>query len=319
MITEEATILVVDDQPANLKVLLSFLKDHCFQIRIAEDGERTLQVLENYQPDIILLDVMMPGMDGFETCRKIKENKNTANIPVIFMTALDNIEDKIAGFEAGGVDYITKPFQQIEVLTRINTHVRLRRKELELEKALDEVIRQQKLFKKLSITDDLTGLYNRRHLNNILGQEFQRSKRHHNDLSCLMLDLDHFKKVNDTFGHDFGDVVLRNFASTLKEFLRSSDYAFRFGGEEFLLVLPETDIQGAMRVGEKIRLRMANNIIADDMVSTIVKVSVGVASVHHNKPADKDALIAFADKALYSAKMNGRNRVCAYGGQIKNS
>jgi len=317
MITNEATILVVDDQPANLKVLLSFLKDHRFQIRIAEDGERTLQVLENFQPDIILLDVMMPGMDGFETCRRIKENKQTANIPVIFMTALDNVEDKISGFEAGGVDYITKPFQQIEVLTRINTHVRLRRKELELEKALDEVIRQQKLFKKLSITDDLTGLYNRRHLNNILGQEFQRSKRHHNDLSCLMLDLDHFKQVNDTYGHDFGDVVLRDFASTLKEFIRSSDYAFRFGGEEFLLVLPETDIQGAMQVGEKIRLCMSNKIITDDTISTTVKVSVGAASVHHNRPASKDDLIVLADKALYTAKMTGRNRVCAYDSQTK--
>lgn len=315
MKTEEATILIVDDQPTNLKVLLSFLKNHQFQIRIAEDGERCLQVLNNYQPDIILLDVMMPGMDGFETCRQIKENKKTADIPVIFMTALDNIEDKIAGFEAGGVDYITKPFQQIEVLTRINTHIRLRKKELELVKALDEVIKQQKLFKKLSITDDLTGLYNRRHLNNILRQEFQRSKRHGNDLSCLMLDLDHFKKVNDSFGHDFGDVVLKNFASILKEFIRSSDYAFRFGGEEFLLVLPETDIKGAIQVGEKIRLRMENTIITENTLSTSVKVSVGAASVRYNSPPDKDSLIAFADKALYKAKMNGRNQVCTYEGK----
>ncbi|MEA3468242.1 MAG: diguanylate cyclase [Thermodesulfobacteriota bacterium] len=313
MTTQKATILVVDDQPANLKVLLSFLKDHQFQIRIAEDGERTLQVLENYKPDIILLDVMMPGMNGFETCRRIKEKQETADIPIIFITALDNIEDKIAGFEAGGVDYITKPFQQVEVLTRIKTHIRLRRKEQELEKALDEVIRQQKLFKKLSITDDLTGLYNRRHLNNILQQEFQRSKRHKNDLSCLMLDLDHFKQVNDTYGHDFGDTVLRVFAFILKEFIRSSDYAFRYGGEEFLLLLPETDIKGALQVGEKIRLHMANEKITENTISTTVMVSVGASSVHSNEPSASDDLITFADKALYEAKMNGRNQVRVYG------
>lgn len=312
MITHKATILVVDDQPANLKILLSFLKDHQFEIRIADSGERTLQILKTYQPDIILLDVMMPGINGFETCRQIKRNQNTADIPIIFITALNSIEDKVSGFEAGGVDYITKPFQQIEVLTRINTHVTLRRKEQELQKALDEVTRQQQLLKKLSITDDLTGLYNRRHLNTILRQEFQRSKRHNHDLSSLMLDLDHFKQVNDKYGHEFGDKVLREFAYVLEEFLRSSDYAFRFGGEEFLLLLPETNIEGAMQVGEKIRLRMAREELTEKHILATVLVSVGVASVHCHHPKVCNDLIAYADKALYTAKECGRNQVCVF-------
>jgi DNA-binding response OmpR family regulator len=139
METKYAVILVIDDQPANLKVLLPFLKQNNFEVRIAENGDRALQVLDNYQPDIILLDVMMPGMDGFETCSRIKANKETAGIPVIFMTALDSVEDKIAGFKAGGVDYITKPFQQVEVLARVNTHITLRKQKLELEEALAEV------------------------------------------------------------------------------------------------------------------------------------------------------------------------------------
>ncbi|MEA3547443.1 MAG: response regulator [Thermodesulfobacteriota bacterium] len=139
METKYAVILVIDDQPANLKVLLPFLKQHNFEVRIAENGDRALQVLDNYQPDIILLDVMMPGIDGFETCRRIKANKETADIPVIFMTALDSVEDKVSGFEAGGVDYITKPFQQAEVLARVNTHITLRKQKLELEQALAEV------------------------------------------------------------------------------------------------------------------------------------------------------------------------------------
>lgn len=303
------TILVVDDQPANLKVLLSFLKEHQFGIRIAENGERALQVLKTFQPDIILLDVMMPGIDGFETCHLIKKQKKTADIPIIFISALDAIEDKISGFEAGGVDYITKPFQRIEVLTRINTHLKLRRKEQELTKALNEVVRQQKILKQLSITDELTGLYNRRHLNTILAQEFQRSLRHDNDLSCLMLDLDHFKKVNDQYGHDFGDVVLRTFSSIIQEFIRSSDFAFRFGGEEFLILLPETNIEGAMQVGEKIRLRMTQEIIISGDIQTTVMVSIGVASMHHHTPENCERLLALADKALYTAKECGRNQV----------
>jgi len=311
MITTKGTILVVDDQPANLKVLLSFLKEHQFEIRVADSGKRALKVLESLKPDLILLDIMMPGIDGFETCRLIKQKKETAEIPIIFISALDGMDDKIAGFEAGGVDYITKPFQRIEVLTRINTHIYLRRKEQELEKALDEVVRQQKIFKTLSITDDLTGLYNRRHLSTIIKREFQRSIRHDSDLSCLMLDLDYFKQVNDKYGHDFGDTVLRTFASIMEGFLRSSDFAFRYGGEEFLLLLPETNVEGALQVGEKIRLRMTQEKIIEGDIQATVLVSAGVASTQHN-PEDCDDLIRLADKALYSAKRHGRNQVRIY-------
>lgn len=133
------SVLVVDDQPANLKVLLDFLKNEDFQLYVADSGKRALSTLDNIQPDLILLDVMMPDMDGFETCRQIKSKECSTDIPVIFMTALDSVEDKLAGFEAGGVDYITKPFQQVEVLARVNTHIALRRRELELQRALDEV------------------------------------------------------------------------------------------------------------------------------------------------------------------------------------
>ncbi|MCD6292636.1 MAG: response regulator [Deltaproteobacteria bacterium] len=139
METEQATILVVDDQPANLKVLFTLFKQYDFDIRIAENGELALEMLEEILPDIILLDVMMPGKNGFEICRQIKENPATSSIPIIFMTALDSLEDKVAAFTAGGVDYITKPFEQIEVMARVNTHITLRRQQLELEKALAEV------------------------------------------------------------------------------------------------------------------------------------------------------------------------------------
>lgn len=135
----DGTILVIDDQPGNLKVLFSFLKNHGFQVRIANSGEKALHIVEANLPDLILLDVMMPGIDGFETCRQIRANDKVADIPVIFMTALDSVEDKVIGFEAGGLDYITKPFQQEEVLARVNTHITLRRKTLALEKAMEEI------------------------------------------------------------------------------------------------------------------------------------------------------------------------------------
>lgn len=150
METNPASILIIDDQPANLKVLLSFLKKHGFDVRIAENGIRALQVLENYLPEIILLDVMMPGLDGFATCERIKNNEKTALIPIIFMTALDSVEDKIAGFEAGGVDYVTKPFQQIEVLARISTHLTLQRQRLTLIKQREELKQALAEINKLS-------------------------------------------------------------------------------------------------------------------------------------------------------------------------
>lgn len=139
MVAKESVVLIVDDQPINLKVLLACLKDQEFKVRIAENGERALRALSDEKPDIVLLDVMMPGMDGFETCRRIKANKATADIPVIFMTALDSVEDKVTGFDVGGVDYITKPFQQVEVIARVSAHIRLRKQKLELEQALADI------------------------------------------------------------------------------------------------------------------------------------------------------------------------------------
>ena len=297
METNKGTILVIDDQPANLRVLLSFLKTHGYQVRVDISGERALRSLNKVRPDLILLDVMMPEMDGFETCRRIKATPGIADIPVIFMTALDSIEDKITGFEAGGVDYITKPFQQVEVLARANTHITLQK--------------QKVLLQKLAIIDDLTGLNNRRSLNTILKRERKLAKRHNNDLACLMFDLDHFKKINDTYGHEFGDVILQKFADIIRRNSRSSDYSFRYGGEEFLILLPQTDGTEALAVGEKIRKIMAETTNSEQLSDTPVTVcvSVGGSTLRHNEPDEKCSLINRADKALYTAKKNGRNQV----------
>jgi diguanylate cyclase (GGDEF)-like protein len=299
------TILVIDDHPANLEVLVSFLKDQDFTIRIAENGEWALQVLETFQPDVIILDVMMPGMDGFETCRRIKSNKDTASIPVIFMTALGSVKDKVSGFEAGGVDYITKPFQHVEVLARINAHIKLKKQRIQLEQ-------QAELLKVISVTDDLTGLFNRRHMNTVLEREFGRCLRYGTDLSCLLMDLDYFKKVNDTYGHGFGDIVLRYFSKNLAKFIRATDYAFRYGGEEFLILLPQTDIKGAIKIGENVRKRTENETIKSGTISAGVTLSGGISSFHQHHPATSKEMLAFSDNALYASKKAGRNRMSVY-------
>lgn len=303
---KQEKILVIDDQPANLEVLVSFLKDHKFTVRIAETGTWALQVLESYEPDIIILDVMMPEMDGFETCRKIKANENTKEIPVIFMTALTNVNDKVEGFAAGGVDYITKPFQHVEVLARINAHIALRKQKIQL-------TQQAELLKMISITDDLTGLFNRRHMNTILEREFGRSLRYGTDLSCLLVDLDHFKVLNDTYGHSFGDVVLRVFSQGLARSIRGTDSAFRYGGEEFLILLPQTDINGAIRIAEHIKKRTENEVFESGNITAKVTLSGGISSFHQNKPRSSIEMITFADTALYASKKAGRNRMSVYG------
>lgn len=305
-----AKILVVDDKPANLKVLLSFLKLNNFKVHIAENGERALLALKTLQPDLILLDVMMTGIDGFETCRRIKSAPTSAAIPIIFMTALDSIEDKVAGFNAGGVDYITKPFQQIEVLARISTHIALRKQKQQLEKVQAELITQKKLLEEISITDELTGLHNRRYLNHILSREFQCSTRHNSELTCLLFDLDHFKQVNDGYGHEFGDNVLRQFGNILRTSLRKGDFAFRFGGEEFLILLPLTNLNGALQAAEKIRFR--TEAADSNGINLSITVSVGISSLTDHAVKNCDELINFADRALYKAKNNGRNQVVVY-------
>jgi diguanylate cyclase (GGDEF)-like protein len=249
---------------------------------------------------------MMPEMDGFETCKRIKSNEETADIPVIFMTALGSVQDKVSGFEAGGVDYITKPFQHVEVLARINAHIKLKKQRIQLEE-------QAELLKVISVTDDLTGLFNRRHMNVVLEKEFERCLRYNTDLSCLLVDLDYFKKVNDTYGHGFGDTVLRDFSQSLAKSIRATDYAFRYGGEEFLILLPQTDINGAIKIGENIRERTESNKIESGAISASVTLSGGLSSFHKHHPATSKEMLAFSDNALYASKKAGRNRMSVYG------
>ena len=196
----------------------------------------------------------------------------------------------------------------LDVTDRVKNAKLLESSKEQMTKMHAELMRQKKILEVVSITDELTGLYNRRHLKTVLEQEFQRSKRHDTDLSCLLFDLDHFKKVNDKFGHDYGDTVLINISKILNRSIRSSDYAFRYGGEEFLLILPQTNIEGAIQTGEKIRLDIASNKNNNEMIASVT-VSGGGASLIKHQPKNSTDLITIADKALYMAKENGRNQI----------
>lgn len=315
----QGTVLVVDDNVTNLKVASEQLKAHDFAVLTARDGETCLERAALAQPDIILLDVQMSGIDGFETCRRLKAHHLTKNIPVIFMTVLTNVEDKLKGFAAGGVDYVPKPFQVEELLARVNTHVTIYKLQRELQaeirerKQAEQALRKANLeLQRLAVLDELTQIPNRRRFDQYLQAQWEQANG--NKLSLLMCDVDYFKRYNDNYGHPAGDACLRRVAQAISRTVgHSTDLAARYGGEEFAVILPETDSPGALRVAEFIQAEIANLNIphAYSEVAHQVTLSIGTATIVPDDTKTLQALIATADAALYEAKQQGRNRSIA--------
>jgi len=297
---EQPTILVVDDEPANIQALGSLLKDE-YQIRVANSGEKALALIQQGDqpnPDLILLDIQMPGIDGYEVCGRLKEDPASSGIPIIFVTALDAVSDEEQGLNLGAVDYIAKPFNQAIVRARVRTHMSLKRK--------------TDLLEEIALLDGLTGIPNRRNFDQELQREGKRSFREGDSFSLLMMDIDHFKAFNDHYGHGAGDTALRKVAETLGESLsRPTDRVSRYGGEEFVVLLPSTDREGACRVAERLRAAVEELAITHQYstVATVVTLSIGCAT-HSPDDAGElpDDLLRRADEALYRAKEAGRNR-----------
>jgi diguanylate cyclase (GGDEF)-like protein len=297
---KKARILIVDDEKMNLKILADLLKDE-HSIILARSGAQALKhAFSTNPPDLILLDVMMPEMGGYEVIKYLKDDEHTHNIPIIFVTALDSMEDEERGLKLGAVDYITKPFSPPIVEMRVRNHLR--------------TVHQYKLLDQLAYLDGLTEIPNRRRFEEFFHNECLRAARRRSPLSIGMADVDFFKQYNDHYGHAMGDRALQSIARALQSCLqRPADLVARYGGEEFVLVFPETDRDSALLVGERIRSSLAElNIVHNHSAAQdYITISIGIATANFNPSCDPNAIMEVADKNLYTAKQSGRDQVVA--------
>jgi two-component system, cell cycle response regulator len=289
-------------------VLRHHLQEEGYRVVEAVDGPNTIEMMRHHRPDMVLLDIEMPGLNGHEVLRRVKADEELQDTPVVFLTRRTDSKDIVAGLRAGAQDYLKKPFEPAELIARVGTAIRTKR--------LQDALRERSAeLDRMSRTDALTGVFNRRHLDEELGRFVRLAGRHADTVAVVMFDIDHFKRINDTYGHEAGDAVLREFTRRVLTVVRADDIlgrwgdsvVGRWGGEEFLLVLPQTGIEGAYVVGERVRSAIAGATFAVGSHQVNITVSGGCAA--GTKPPTE--LVRSADAALYQAKEAGRNRLVA--------
>lgn len=299
-------VLLVEDNPVSRKILERTLQKEGFDVTAVENGRIALEVFSRTFFPIVLTDWLMPEMEGPDLCRALREQKPEGYVYIVLLTAKDTKADIISGLKAGADDYLTKPANRDELVARLKNGLRI----LELEKSLKAA---NKKIKRLSITDPLTGTYNRGYLNERLPQEIKRSTRYHHSLSLILCDIDHFKHVNDQYGHLAGDRVLKEFAQSIAGSVRNQiDWTARYGGEEFVIVLPETNFNGALLLAERLCKSIARHSFHFDNHTIAVTASFGATGFSPDPSGTKvlpEALLQQADTCLYQAKTQGRNRV----------
>lgn len=309
---QENCILIVDDQIVSQLFLQKMLSKNGYQVITALNAKIALNIINDTLPSLILLDIMMPEMNGYELCAHLKNNQKTNNIPIIFLTSLDEIEDKIKAFEVGGVDYITKPYQEQEVIVRIETHLKIKRLQEQLKYQNELLQKANEQLKKLCIIDELTQIINRRGFEQTFYQEWRRMAREKQYLSLIICDIDYFKLYNDKYGHQQGDKCLKKVAQTINNCARRpADLVARYGGEEFVIVLPNTPSEGAIHVAELILIKIIQLEIPHEAskISQYVTLSLGISSMIPRIDYRHENLLKSADQALYEAKNQGRNRL----------
>ena len=290
-------VLIVDDSATNRQMLGDCLEAD-YAVLLASSGEEGLELAREHQPDVILLDVMMPEVDGYEVLRQLKEDDRTSSLCVVFITGLDTPEAEEKGLVAGASDYVTKPLHPTVVRARVALHM--------------QVVRQRRMLETLANIDGLTELPNRRQFDAVFAAEWARSARTHQPLSVAIMDVDFFKRYNDHYGHAMGDHALQLVARGLaKRIKRPADLVARYGGEEFVVIMPDTPIEGAIQLADSLRLGVEGQGIPHKRSSAAIciTVSIGVASTSTDAPAAAEALLQRADERLYRAKKAGRNRV----------
>ena len=292
------TVMVIEDHPDQRELLEIVLQKEGYRVVPAANGVEALAKLEREPTDVILSDVMMPKMDGFELMRKVRGNPLFKNVYIILITARIQERDRVQGLDLGADDYITKPFSFSELLARVRVGSR--------------VVQYQQHLEHQALVDSLTGLFNRGAFERKMEEEFERAQRYHHPVSLLLLDVDNFKVVNDTYGHHWGDEVLKKIADLLKSKTRRSDYPARFGGEEFVLILPETDLENALSVEAKVHAEIKAATLGTKARSFSITVSAGVSSTCNKQYSNWQELLEDADQALYLAKSRGKDRAEAF-------
>ena len=321
MTTRRFKILVVDDEPVNIQVVSSALES-IYDIVTALSGYEAIDQLKEELPDLILLDIMLPDIDGFDVCKIIKSDASFVDIPIIFLTALASHECLFKGLDYGGIDYLTKPVDFVLLKLRVRNHLESKERH-DLVKEQRDVIALQKeqleimlaRVKQLSNVDNLTGLANRRYFDETLESEIKRASRDLTPLSILLCDLDYFKSYNDRWGHLAGDACLKFVAEILKDsFLRVGDLVARYGGEEFIIVLPNTDSSSATLLAENFRNKVETAKMPEVFCDTSVHltVSIGIITASNAKNVSAADLIESSDRAMYESKHAGRNQVTSW-------
>lgn len=297
-------VLLADDEPVQRMLIGRMLTRAGYEVIAAEDGQQALQLMQSGNISLLVTDWEMPNLDGIGLCRAVRSMQLSHYVYTIVVTSRDAVEHVVMGLQSGADDYLTKPVTEPELLARLNAGKRL----VEMERSLRAANEENR---RLSITDALTGVFNRRYLMDQLDREIERSQRYQRPLSLFLCDVDHFKRINDNYGHQCGDETLIKFAEVLRTGLRDTDWLARYGGEEFVVVLPETDVHAASHVAERCRALLAQSPLKLESRSLPVTASFGVAGWEQGTPptAETDKLIAVADAGVYTSKANGRNQV----------
>lgn len=299
-----AAILVVEDDQAIAQMIKLILGKHGHDLRHVMNGEEALEALSGWLPDLLISDVMMPGLDGFALIKQLKAQPETADLPIIFVTALSQVEQISQGLNLGAVDYLPKPFRAMELEARVNAALRLKFLQDDLKRANHELT-------ELTLVDSLTGLKNHRFVTEYLSQNLLHSARYGEPLSVLMVDIDYFKRVNDSYGHvPAGNEVLQELANVLRAQTRQSDVVCRFGGEEFLIICTNTPRSSVVTLAERIRVAVSIARFPHLAETENLTVSIGAATYEPKRDRDANAILSRVDSALYEAKNEGRNRVC---------
>jgi diguanylate cyclase (GGDEF)-like protein len=303
----KSTILLVEDDKVQGNATKNYLAASGYGVIWVEDGKSAIKSVKTQEIDLVVLDLILPDMNGNEVCRWLKLNQDTRGIPIIMLTAQGSTTDKVASLTAGADDHLTKPFNESELGARIYACLRTKALQDELREKnhqLEEVLSRVEI---LAVTDPLTQLYNRRHFETLIENEFATTARYKSPASCLMIDVDFFKQVNDQYGHRAGDTVLKEIALIIKNCLRKVDTVARWGGEEFVVLLPRTKKEDALIAAERILTAISGHSFAD--INKQVTVSIGIASMPDPSIDSSEKLVDASDAALYEAKGSGRNRI----------